>query len=161
MDRIAQLEARLARLEDEREISRLIAAYGPLVDAGAAEDVAALWTEDGAYDVDEIYLEGREQLARMVRSSAHQGWISGGCAHFVGPPHVTVDGDTAIAVCHSLMVVYQDDRFVIRRATANHWALARTDEGWKVTRRTNRVLDGRAESPGLLRQGAYGEPAFR
>src|SRR4051794_18153377 len=157
-DRIAELESRLRRLEDERDIAQLIAAYGPLVDAGAATEVADLWTHDGAYDVGETYLEGHEQLAAMVLSRPHQSWIERGCAHFLGPARVTVDGDTAIAVCHSLMVVREDERFVVRRATANHWALVRTDEGWRVSRRTNRVLDGRTESPALLAAGALGRP---
>jgi uncharacterized protein (TIGR02246 family) len=157
--RIAELESRLRRLEDERDIAQLIAAYGPLVDAGAATEVADLWTHDGIYDVDEVYLEGHEQLAAMVLSRAHQSWIARGCAHFVGPARVTVDGDTAIAVCHSLMVVREDERFVVRRATANHWALVRTDDGWRASRRTNRVLDGRTESPELLAAGARGEVA--
>ena len=100
-----------------------------------------------------------EQLAAMVRSRAHQGWIAGGCAHVVGPATITVDGDTAIAVCHSLMVVRQDERFVVRRATANHWAFGRTADGWQVTRRSNRVLDGRAESPRLLLDGVHGAAA--
>lgn len=157
--RIAALESRLRRLEDEREIAQLIAAYGPLVDAGAADEVADLWTAGGIYDVDEVYLEGREQLAAMVRSRPHQAWIQGGCAHFVGPARITVDGDTAVAVCHSLMVVRQDEEFVVRRATANHWWLVRTDSGWRAERRTNRVLDGRTESPQLLAAGARGEAA--
>lgn len=157
MDRIDELEARLRRLEDERDIRQLVAAYGPLVDAGAATEVAGLWTRDGVYDVDEVYLEGHDQLAAMVLSKAHQSWIKAGCAHVVGPVHVTVDGDTAIAVGHSLMVVQDDGRFIIRRATANHWEFVRTSEGWRVSRRTNRVLDGRPESPTLLAAGARGE----
>lgn len=156
MDRIDELEARLRRLEDERDIRQLVAAYGPLVDAGAATEVAGLWTRDGVYDVDEVYLEGHDQLAAMVLSKAHQSWIKAGCAHVVGPVHVTVDGDTAIAVGHSLMVVQDDGCFVIRRATANHWAFVRTPEGWRASRRTNRVLDGRAESPAVLAAGVHG-----
>ena len=156
-DRLADLETRLRVLEDEREIARLIAAYGPLVDAGAAREVAALWTEDGVYDVDEVYLDGIDAIAGMVGSPAHQSWIRGGCAHVVGPPRITVDGDDAVAVCHSLMVVHTDEGFVVRRATANHWQLRRTDQGWRATVRTNRVLDGRAESPALLGAGARGE----
>ena len=155
-ERIAALETRLRQLEDERDITRLIAAYGPLVDAGAASEVASLWTDDGIYDVDEVYLQGHEQLASMVRSPAHQAWIRGGCAHVVGPARITVTGDTAVAVCHSLMVVRDDGRFVIRRATANHWELTRTAAGWKVSRRTNRMLDGRDESPLLLADGVRG-----
>ncbi|MFD8566876.1 nuclear transport factor 2 family protein [Streptomyces sp. NPDC059639] len=158
-DRLAVLEARLRLLEDERDIGRLMASYGPLVDSGAADDVAGLWAPDGVYDIDELYLGGRDEIRAMVRSAAHQGWIEGGCAHVVGPPHITVDGDTAVAVCHSLMVVHDEGRYAVRRATANHWLLRRTAEGWRVTTRTNRVLDGRPESPALLRAGVRGAAA--
>lgn len=158
-ERLVALESRLRDIEDEREIAHLISAYGPLVDAGCADEIADLWTEDGVYDVDEVYLAGREQLAAMVRSSGHQGWITGGCAHVVSPPHVTVTGDRAIAVCHSLMVVRTEGRFEVRRVTANHWELVRTGEGWRVAVRTNRILDGRTESPTLLAAGARAESA--
>jgi uncharacterized protein (TIGR02246 family) len=151
--RLAALEERLRRLEDERQVARVVAAYGPLVDGGDAERVAALWEPDGVYDVDELLMTGRAQIAAMVDSPAHQGWIAGGCAHVVGPPHITVTGDEAVAVCHSLMVVHQEGAFVLRRATANRWRLCRTRDGWQVTERTNRVLDGRAEAPELLRTG--------
>ncbi|WP_100497437.1 nuclear transport factor 2 family protein [Geodermatophilus chilensis] len=151
--RVAALEERLLRLEDERAVARVVAAYGPLVDGGDAERVAELWEPAGVYDVDELLMTGRAQIEAMVRSSAHQGWIAGGCAHVVGPPHVTVTGDAAVAVCHSLMVVHQDGVFVVRRATANRWRLRRGAEGWRVVERTNRVLDGRDEAPELLRDG--------
>lgn len=154
--RLEALEGRLRHLEDEREILHLITGYGPLVDAGASDEVAALWTEDGVYDVDEVYLGSQEDIRAMVRSSGHQGWIRGGCAHFVGPARVTIDGDEAVAICHSLMVVNTEDGFVVRRATANHWQLRRTPEGWRATIRTSRVLDGRTESPALLEAGALG-----
>ncbi|KAF2781865.1 nuclear transport factor 2 family protein [Streptomyces sp. OM5714] len=155
------VEARLRRLEDERDIARMMASYGPMVDGGDADGVAALWAPDGVYDIDELFLAGREQIGAMVRSAAHRGWIRQGCAHVVGPPHITVDGDEAVAVCHSLMVVHEDGRYVVRRATANHWRLRRTDSvpGWEVVTRTNRVLDGRPESPALLAGGVRGERA--
>ncbi|MEO5662800.1 MAG: nuclear transport factor 2 family protein [Nocardioides sp.] len=147
---MTDFEARLRKLEDEAAIARLIASYGPLVDAGSAEAVAALWETDGVYDVDELVMNGRDEIVAMVQSPNHQGWIAGGCAHFVGPPVVTVTGDDAVAVCHSLMIVNQDGQFVVRRATANHWQLHRGEDGWQVAVRTNRVLDGRPESPALL-----------
>lgn len=155
---IAALEARLQVLEDERDVSRLIASYGPLVDAGSV-DVADLWVDEGVYDVDEVYLAGRSEIAAMASSEPHRSWVDGGCAHVVGPPHVTVEGDRAVAVCHSLMVVRSGDGFAVRRATANHWALRRTTDGWRVTTRTSRLLDGRTESPALLAAGVRGEPA--
>ncbi|MFB4306553.1 nuclear transport factor 2 family protein [Actinomadura sp. GTD37] len=147
--RLAALEDRLRALEDERDITRLILSYGPLVDSGCAADVAALWEPGGVYDVDEILMTGRPEIDAMVRSANHQRWIAGGCAHFVGPPHVTLDGDEATAVGYTLMIVNKDG-FTLRRATANHWRLRRTESGWRAVDRTNRVLDGRAESPDLL-----------
>lgn len=157
-DRVAQLEARLQLLEDERDIAQLIAAYGPLVDSGDAEAVADLWEVSGVYDVDEVYLEGHDQLTAMVNSRGHQQFIGDGCAHFLGPAKITIQGDTAIAICHSLMVVRRDGEFIVRRATANHWELRRTDAGWRATTRTSRVLDGRTESPQLLNRGVHGLP---
>lgn len=151
--RLAELEQRVRVLEDERAISRLILSYGPLVDGGHADDVAALWEPDGVYDVDEWLMNGRHQIAAMVRSSAHQGWIAGGCAHVAGPPHVTVTGDDAVAVGYTLMVVHGPSGFTVRRATANRWVLRRTPEGWRVTDRTSRMLDGRDQAPALLADG--------
>lgn len=149
-ERLRALEERLCALEDEREITRLILSYGPLVDSGCAADVAGLWEPDGVYDVDELLMTGRDEIAAMVRSRNHQGWICGGCAHVVGPPHVVVTGDEATAVGYTLMIVNGPDGFTLHRATANHWRLRRGPDGWRVTARTNRVLDGRPESPDLL-----------
>lgn len=110
-------------------------------------------------------MTGRDEIRAMVRSKNHQGWINGGCAHFLGPAKVTVDGDEAIAVCHSLMIVNRGGafeeapEFVVRRATAHHLELTRTPEGWRVAKRTSRVLDGRDEAPALLVKGATGQPA--
>ncbi|GAA3067778.1 nuclear transport factor 2 family protein [Streptosporangium carneum] len=153
--RLAGLEERLRLIEDELAITRLVLSYGPLVDSGSADAVAAMWEPDGVYDVDELVMNGREEIAAMVRSGAHQSWISGGCAHVVGAPHVTVTGDDAVAVCYSLMIVNGVDGsgFTVRRATANHWRLHRGPGGWTVATRTNRVLDGRSESPELLASG--------
>ncbi len=158
--RLAGLEERVRGVEDELAITRLILSYGPLVDSGSADAVAGLWERDGVYDVDELVMNGHGEIAAMVRSDAHQGWISGGCAHVVGAPHITVSGDEAVAVCYSLMIVNDGSPhgFTVRRATANHWRLRRGPRGWLVTTRTNRVLDGRPESPELLAAGFPGRP---
>ncbi|SDX67394.1 SnoaL-like domain-containing protein [Saccharopolyspora shandongensis] len=149
-ERLAALEERLRRLEDQQEIARLIASYGPLVDSGSAEAVADRWEVDGTYEVDGWSMNGRAEIVAMVTGATHQGWIEGGCAHFLGPAHITVEGDEAVAVGHSLMVLHNGGEFVVRRATANRWRLRRGPAGWRVTRRTGRVLDGREESPRLL-----------
>jgi uncharacterized protein (TIGR02246 family) len=150
-DRLTALELRLAKVEDELAISRLMASYGPLVDAGEAESVAALWAEDGEYDVEGWHMRSRADVEAMVRSDAHQNLISGGCSHFLGPAHIHIDGDKAVAVCESLLVRHRDGEFSVRRAGANQVRLRRTASGaWEIVHRTTRALTGSAEARGLL-----------
>ena len=150
MTDIEALAARLARLEDERDIARLIASYGPAVDAGDADAAARLWAADGVYDVDLMRMEGRDEVRAMVDSKAHQKMVAHGCSHFLGPAVVTVDGDTAVAVCESLVLVRDGDGYRVWRATANHFALRRIDGQWRISVRTSRVLDGNPEAHALL-----------
>lgn len=142
-DRLDEIERRLSQLEDERDIARLVASYGPLVDAGDADRVAALWTSDGVYDVGDWLMTGREEIAAMVRSDAHQGLIAKGCCHFFGPPVVTVNGNEAAAVCEStLLVARETGGYAILRAGVHVLRLRRDQTGWKITSRTARQLDG-------------------
>lgn len=150
MTDIEALAARLNRLEDERDIARLIASYGPAVDAGDADAAARLWAEDGVYDIDLMRMEGRDELRAMVNSGAHQRMVAHGCSHFLGPAAVTVDGDTAVAVCESLVLVRDGDGYRVWRATANHFALRRIDGRWQIGIRTSRVLDGNPQARALL-----------
>lgn len=144
------IEERLQRLEDVQAITQLIASYGPLVDAGEADRVADLWTEDGVYDVEDLHMTSRADVAAMVRSDAHQGLIGTGCSHFLGPAHVSVDGDRAVAVCESVLLVHHNGRVLPARIGANHFELVRTTDGWRTTRRTTRGLDGSPETHALL-----------
>lgn len=153
MTELADLERRLRRIEDERAIERMIASYGPLVDAGEADAAADLWAEDGSYDVEGWHMAGRDEVAAMVRSGAHQGLIRRGCCHFLGPAVVTVDGDEAVAVCDSVLVTRHDDGFAVSRAGANHFRLRRSDGRWVIVERRSRQLDGGAEARELLADG--------
>lgn len=148
--RLDRLEQRLARLEDELAITRLVASYGPLVDAGDADAVANLWAEDGEYDVEGWHMRSREDVRAMVLSDGHQHLIGGGCTHFLSPAYVTLRGDEATAVCESLLVRNKEGQYSVRRAGANHFHLRRTDEGWRIVHRTTRGLDGSAEARELL-----------
>ncbi|CAM3210009.1 hypothetical protein BST27_21310 [Mycobacterium intermedium] len=151
--RLAEIERRLQQIEDERAIERLIASYGPLVDAGEAEATAALWAPDGSYDVEGWPMHSRADVEAMVRSDAHQGLIGRGCCHFLGPAVVSVDGDAAVAVCESLLVVKRGEHFVVARAGANRFVLRRNDNQWQIVERTTRMLDGRPEPRRLLTTG--------
>jgi uncharacterized protein (TIGR02246 family) len=154
--RLARLEERVRRLEDELAITRLVASYGPLVDAGEAEAVAGLWAPDGAYDVEGWQMTNRDDIRAMVESEGHQGLIEGGCSHFLGPAHVHVKGDDAIAVCESILVRHREGTYSVRRAGANHFHLHREPDGWRIKHRTTRALDGSTEARDLLGKGALG-----
>jgi hypothetical protein len=153
------LHRRLQRLEDEREIARLIASYGPSVDSANADSAANLWAADGTYDVEEWQMKSRDDVHAMVSSEFHQDLVANGCCHFLGPCVVTVTGETAVALCESLVLLRRDDEYVVWRATANHFELGRIDGEWKIIARTSRLLNGKPEAHGLLRAGLAGVAA--
>lgn len=155
-ERLAGLERRLAAMEDERAIERLIASYGPLVDCGEADAAAQLWSIHGSYDVEGWSMRSRAEVAAMVRSDAHQGLIRRGCCHFLGPAVVTLAGDDAVAVCESILVLRRGEGFSVSRAGANHFRLQRIDGRWQIVARTTRALDGQAEARDLLATGVAG-----
>ncbi len=142
-DRLDAIERRLRTLEDERDIARLIAAYGPLVDSGDADGAAALWTADGSYDVGDWLMSGRDEVAAMVRSEAHQGLIAQGCCHFFGPPVIEVNGDEAVAICESTQLVRRESGgYSIARAGVHLMRLRRDEGRWRITSRVARQLNG-------------------
>jgi hypothetical protein len=169
---LAALTARLQRLEDERDISRLIASYGPHVDSADADGAAALWAGDGSYDVEGWRMPTSADVHAMVSSPSHRELVSAGCCHFLGPAVVTVHGDTAVAVCESLVLLRDENvsparldrdawrtapgEYVVWRATANHFALQRRDGQWRITARTSRLLDGSPTAHTLLAAGLAG-----
>ncbi|WP_157960548.1 nuclear transport factor 2 family protein [Primorskyibacter marinus] len=154
--RIAALEARLQSLEDKIEIGQIIARFGPAVDSLSGDATADLWTENGVYDFGSAALEGRKQLAGLVQLSTHTNYIDQGCAHVLGPPVITVDGDSATATGYSQVFVHDNGQWRSVRTSANHWILKRTTDGWKVITRRNRLLNGAQDARDLLALAAQG-----
>ncbi|MFI9411327.1 nuclear transport factor 2 family protein [Nocardia gamkensis] len=153
-DRLAALERRLRHVEDQLAIGRLLASYGPLVDSGDADATAELWTEDGEYDVPGLHMRSREAVRSMVLSPAHRTLIEGGSAHFIGPARIEVDGDRAIAVCESILVLRDQDSYRILLSGSHRITLARVDDEWKIRHRVTRELNGDPYARELLRIGA-------
>ncbi|WP_132992942.1 nuclear transport factor 2 family protein [Gordonia zhaorongruii] len=158
---LADLLARVRRLEDERDIARLIASYGPLVDAGEAHAASMLWADDGVYDVEGWLMTSRDDVRAMVESRPHRGLIGRGCVHFHSPAVIHVDGDEATAVCETLLVVRRNGpagdtgqaEYSVQRAGATDFTLRRDADsahGWVISRRTTRLLDGSPEAAALL-----------
>ena len=150
---VRALRERLDRVEAELAIARAMARYGPAVDSGSADVAAALWAEDGSYDAGIAVMQSAEAICRMVQTDPHQSYIGGGCAHLVGPPHITIDGDRATAITHSQLLLWNAETQSYRawRVTANVWEWRREPDGWKVTSRVNRPLDGTDAARDLFR----------
>ena len=66
--------------------------------------------------------------------------MQSGCAHILSPPRVQLDGDRAEAINHSIVLVKRGETWVAERVSANRWELGRTTAGWRVVKRTNRLL---------------------
>jgi hypothetical protein len=80
-------------------------------------------------------------------------------------PQVEVNGDTAVAISY-LQIITPDRQapprdvsghgtstgFRIHRVGANRWEFKREGNGWKITRRTLRPLDGNDDAQTLLKQ---------
>jgi SnoaL-like domain len=164
------LEQRLRLIEDRFEIYNLIASHPPSADTGAADYTASVWAEDGAFDRGAEFPQptGREAIAAGSSNPEHYRAIEQGIAHFASLPYVQITGDTAFAISYLQILV--PDRvgplfdvpnhgssrgFHVHRVSANRWEFLRTEEGWKIRRRTLRPLDGTQPAREILR-GAVG-----
>ncbi len=133
---------RLQRLEDAEAIRNLIASYGPLADSGDAGGVAALWEDDGTYDVGGFGVaEGRDAIAALIAGDTHRALMAAGCAHILSPHHIILDGDRAQATGYSMVVRKTEAGFEPWRVSTNIWHLARQADGrWRVANRINRPV---------------------
>ncbi|MEU6379144.1 nuclear transport factor 2 family protein [Streptomyces sp. NPDC046909] len=150
---VEALAARVRALEDQLEITQLVARYGPAVDSGSGEAAAALWTEDGTFDVaGHLRMKGRDDIVAMVHGAGHQSLVRAGCAHVLTVPHIVVDGDRATGRSYALNIRWDPaaDGFRVARVSANTWRWVRTEQGWRVEERVNANLDGSAEHSRML-----------
>lgn len=160
------IEDRLRAVEDKLAIYHLIASHPPAADTGTATFYREAFTRDGTMDLaGGKSASGNEAIAAMVETPQHRAAIAGGLCHFAGLPRVTLNGDTAVAISYLQIITPHKGApemdvsghgtstgFRIHRVGANRWELARTQDGWKVTRRTLRPLDGSEDARELLRQ---------
>ncbi|MBV8737052.1 MAG: nuclear transport factor 2 family protein [Alphaproteobacteria bacterium] len=162
----SNLEQRLRLIEDRLEIYNLIASHPPSADTAAGNYTASVWTEDGMFDRGAEFPRptGRMAIAGGSSNPEHHRAIEQGIAHFAGLPYVRVTGDTAFAISY-LQILVPDHMgpqfdvpnhgssrgFHIHRVSANRWEFVRTEEGWKIKRRTLRPLDGSEPAREILR----------
>lgn len=154
--RVAALEARLRKAEDQLEIQNLLMTYGPLVDSATAEPAGALWVDGGGYSFTlpgggSKRLSAPDEIAGMYAWPTHLDLVNAGCAHLTATPRITVEGDEAEATGYSFVVRKEGERWFLWRAAVNNWTLRRTDAGWRIVERVNRMLDGSPDSHDVMR----------
>ncbi len=164
------LEHRLRAIEDRLAIYNLIASHPPSADTGARAYAEAVYVEDGIFDrgAELSSWAGNAAIGANLKSEGHQAAIAGGLAHFTGLPHVAIDGDEAVVISYLQILTPRKSGepvevpnhgasrgYHIHRVVTNRWELVRTPDGWKIKRRTLRLVDGSEPSREILR-GALG-----
>jgi hypothetical protein len=161
------IEERLRAIEDRLEIYNLIASHPPSADTGADYYTRAAYVDDGELDLGRgPAVRGNETIAAITKTVPHQAAIDGGLAHFAGLPRIELEGDRATVTSYlQILTPHPTDAphevpnhgtstgFRIHRVAANRWDLERTDDGWKIRRRTVRTIDG-TEPPREILRGA-------
>jgi hypothetical protein len=160
------LEQRIRAIEDRLEIYNLIAGHPPSADTGADYYAEAVYAEDGVFDRGPNLsgATGNKAIAASLKSAGHQAAIAGGIAHFTGLPHIALDGDGAIVTSYLQILTPKtagepvevpnhgaSRGYHIHRVVTNRWELVRTAAGWKIKRRTIRLVDGSEPSRDVLR----------
>jgi ketosteroid isomerase-like protein len=120
------------------------------VDTGNSAAAAALFTEDCVLESDLSYLVSPAVIAAMVLGEGHQALIHDGSAHIPTTAIVNVEGDEATAVGYTRVYRHTPDGYEVWRVSANSWAFRRTQDGWKVVRRTAQIIDETGKANELL-----------
>ena len=149
---ILDLERRLRNLEDVHAITQIVTFVGPAADSGHAQEFAAVWEPDGAYNVGTRSFQGTDQIHDVIATGPHLTWMERGCAHLMSPPHIQVNGDRASATNYTTLAVHNSETgmFDARRVSANRWELRRVDGRWSVADRSISPLDGSPAGRDLL-----------
>jgi hypothetical protein len=165
------LEQRIKTIEDRLEIYNLIASHPPSADTGADYYAEAVYTEDGIFDrgADLSGAKGNKAIAASLKSAGHQAAIAGGLAHFTGLPFIALDGDSAVVTSYLQILTPNKSGepievpnhgasrgYHIHRVVTNRWELVRTASGWKIKRRSLRLVDGSEPSREILRGALKG-----
>lgn len=144
---MTDLEARVARLEDERGVLRTLHAYGHAIDYGDEEGWVDCFTEDGVFDVRgrlTFAVSGREQLREFIsrHSRAPDQWHK----HLLVEPVIEIDGDTAACAAYFAVVMEIDGEPALRVFGRYRDRLVREADGrWRLR---ERIAEAEAIRPG-------------
>jgi hypothetical protein len=159
------IEDRLRAVEDKLEILNLIASHPPAADTGADYYTKWSFVEDGEIDLGGGKgAAGNDKIAAGQQSPGHLAAIAGGLAHFAGLPRIELNGDEAVATSYLQILTPHPTAephevpnhgvskgYRIHRVGVNRWELVRTDDGWKIRKRSMRSLDGTEPAREILR----------
>jgi ketosteroid isomerase-like protein len=153
---VNDLSARLQRVQDELEVTRLLTSYGFAVDGDDADGCADLHADDAVVTLDDVVtLTGREQIRSIVTSDAHQAVLPD-CAHVMGPFAVEVSGDHATATGYLTIYTLKNGVRRIWRQGLSRFELSRHLAGWRIDRRESWSM-GRQEGQAHARQALHAE----
>jgi ketosteroid isomerase-like protein len=149
---VKALEARLRKVEDQIAIQHIVCGYGYAVDGLNREAVGQFYAEDAVFAVGDIgTFTGRNQISDITRNTGHLGVVKDGCAHVQTLPYIVIDGDRAVATCHTLLLHNGENGFHILRMSASRLQLSRkSDGGWQIDHRQNYMLQGDPAGPQML-----------
>ena len=161
------LEQRLRAIEDRLEIYNLIASHPPSADTGTAAYAEAVYTEDGVFDRGpELVRRHRQQGDRRRCSKATATRPRSPAASRISPGCRMSRSTATTAVVISYLQILTPKKsgepvevpnhgasrgYHIHRVVTNRWDLERTPSGWKIKRRTIRLVDGSEPSREILR----------
>ena len=149
---MSDLEQRLRAVEDRLAIYQVISGYGYSVDGCNAEAVGSFYAEDGVYAIGDVgAFEGRDAVMAITDRPTHRALVAAGCAHMATLPYVVIEGDSAVATCHTMVPMHGENGFYVGRLSASRIELVREGDGqWRITHRQNHMLNGDPSGPALL-----------
>jgi hypothetical protein len=143
-------DSALQRVADADAVRVVLTAYGLSADAGDADLVGSLYTEDAIVEIggDRIY-RGRKPMADMINGGFHQSLLPW-AGHTMGPGLVAVEGDRAVSL-HIARTYGPPPRSAADLSTwnrhpfrfsVNRWVLTRIDDGWQISERISHPVPG-------------------
>lgn len=143
------------RLVAERDIASVIHEYARLVDLNRTAEQAMTFTEDGVADYYGADVVGRDAIAALLEPAVNR-WIAS--THTISNIQIDVRGpDTATSRCYVHAWHRVDESgagdFEVRGQYHDEWR--RTDEGWRIARRTFLTMAAtppRPDAPGIGRR---------
>jgi hypothetical protein len=164
-DKNQTVEQRLQAIEDRLEILNLIAAHPVGADSATHDFAESFWLADGTVDT-AGQPKPYEAMIGVLNTPGFAEAQRQGIGHFAGLPHITIDGDRAVATSYLQILAADPDGkpfelsahgaskgFRVLRLSANRWELQRTPQGWRIWKRSMRGMDNPA-SRELLREAA-------